>query len=198
MNRYLVLFSRVKKANLVPIQLGVAMNLRASKILWENIFKFYKSEQKSKIAFLKSIPFFSRLRRKQLEEVSQILHERIYDKDEFIFEMGQPGAALFLIQEGEVSIETKSDSGNITQIATLTDHSFFGELALLDESPRSASARSVSKTHAWALFRSDLLKLSVSRPDIACEIYKILANMIGERLKTTNKLLKSEDSKKAA
>jgi CRP/FNR family cyclic AMP-dependent transcriptional regulator len=173
------------------------MNLNASKILWENIFKFHKSKQKSKIAFLKGIPFFSRLRRKQLEEVSHILHERIYEKDEFIFEMGQPGAALFLIQEGEVSIEANEGNHHI-QIATLADHSFFGELALLDESPRSASARSITRTHAWALFRSDLLKLSESRPDIACEIYKILANMIGERLKTTNKLLKSEKPKKAA
>lgn len=173
------------------------MNLKASKVLWENIFKFHKSEQKTKIAFLKSIPFFSKLRRKQLEEVSHILHERVYEKDEFIFEMNQPGAALFLIQEGEVSIEAKTEK-NFTQIATLKDHSFFGELALLDESPRSASARSVTRTHAWALFRSDLLKLSETRPDIACEIYKILANMIGERLKTTNKLLKNEDVSKAA
>lgn len=170
------------------------MNLKASKVLWDNIFKFYKSEQKNKMAFLKSIPFFSRLKKKQLEEVSHILHERIYEKDEFIFEMNQPGAALFLIQEGEVSIEAKVES-DLTQIAVLKDRSFFGELALLDESPRSASARAVTRTHAWALFRSDLLKLSETRADIACEIYKILANMIGERLKTTNKLLKTENSK---
>lgn len=168
------------------------MNIKASRILWENIFKFQKSEHMSKIAFLKSIPFFSKLRKKQLLEVSNILHGRVYDKDEFIFEMNQPGAALFLIQEGEVSIEVKSETEEITKIATLRDHSFFGELALLDEAPRSASARSVTRTQAWALFRSDLLKLSETRPDIACEIYKILANMIGERLKTTNKLLKTE------
>lgn len=175
------------------------MNIKASQILWENIFKLKKSERMGKIAFLKSIPFFSKLRKKQLEEVSQILHERIYDEDEFIFEMNQPGAALFLIQKGEVSIEVKSaDSSDITKIATLKDHSFFGELALLDETPRSASARAITRTHAWALFRSDLLKLSETRSDIACEIYKILANMIGERLKTTNKLLESEDAKKAA
>lgn len=175
------------------------MNIKASQILWENIFKLKKSERMGKIAFLKSIPFFSKLRKKQLEEVSQILHERIYDKDEFIFEMNQPGAALFLIQKGEVSIEVKStESSDITKIATLNDHSFFGELALLDETPRSASARAMTRTHAWALFRSDLLKLSETRSDIACEIYKILANMIGERLKTTNKLLESHDAKKAA
>lgn len=172
------------------------MNLKSSKILWDNIFKFKKSERQNKMAFLKSIPFFSKLKRKQLEEVSRILHERVYEKNEFIFEMNQPGAALFLIQEGEVSIETKSVDGEVTQIAVLKDHSFFGELALLDESPRSASARSVERTHAWALFRSDLLKLSEERPDIACEIYKILANMIGERLKATNKLLKMEEEVK--
>ncbi len=173
------------------------MNLKGSKILWDNIFKFQKSGRQNKMAFLKSIPFFSKLKRKQLEEVSHILHQRVYEKDEFIFEMNQPGAALFLIQEGEVSIEVKTDS-DFTQIAVLRDRSFFGELALLDESPRSASARSVTRTHAWALFRSDLLKLSESRPDIACEIYKILANMIGERLKATNKLLNNDEVKKVA
>ncbi len=167
------------------------MNLKASKILWENIFNFRASAHQSKMVFLKSIPFFSRLKRKQLEEVSRILHERTYAEDEFIFEMNQPGAALFLIQSGEVSIEVPVDE-SVTPIAILKDRSFFGELALLDESPRSASARAISRTHAWALFRSDLIKLADSRPDIACEIYKILANMIGERLKTTNKLLNND------
>jgi CRP-like cAMP-binding protein len=174
------------------------MNLKANKILWENIFKKMKSEQRTKIEFLRSIPFFQKLKVRQLEEVSHILHERIYEKDENIFEMNQPGAALFLIQVGEVSIETKDEAGSVTQLALLKDHSFFGELALLDETPRSASARSMVKTHAWALFRSDLQKLAHTRPDIACEIYKILANMIGERLKTTNKLLNTDSNTKVA
>jgi len=174
------------------------MNSKANKILWENIFRKFKSEKRTKIEFLRSIPFFHKLKIRQLEEVSHILHERIYEKDEHIFEMNQPGAALFLIQSGEVSIEAKDDHGNVTQLALLRDQSFFGELALLDESPRSASARAETRTHAWALFRSDLQKLSTTRPDIACHVYKILANMIGERLKNTNKLLNSKDQIKAA
>ncbi len=174
------------------------MNIKANKILWEDIFKKLKSEKRTKMDFLRSIPFFQRLKSHQLEEVSNVLHERIYEPGEYIFEAQQPGASLFLIQEGTVSIEAPLEDEKIVQLALLKDRSFFGELALLDETPRSASAKAVVRTRVWALFRNDLQKLCHSRPDIACEIYKILANMVGERLKSTNKLLNGQEAVKAA
>lgn len=170
------------------------MSKNADQIFWEHIFdRFLKNrdEKQTVLSFLKSIPFFQKLRKAQLEEVANILHERVYEEGECLFEYGQPGAAMFLIRTGEVSIEAPRVSGDFTQLAVIKDHAFLGELALLDQSPRSATARAVREVKALCLFRSDLEKLALRRPDISSEIYKILATMTGERLKKTNALLKA-------
>lgn len=175
------------------------MSKNADQIFWGHIFERFlnlKDSNQTTLSFLKSIPFFQRLKKNQLEEVAKILHERDYEKDEYLFEIGQPGAAMFLIKEGEISIEAPLAQGNLTQLAILKDHSFLGELALLDESPRSATARSITPVKAFCLFRSDLEKLAERRPDISSEIYKILATMTGERLKKTNSLLKAAQTHK--
>ncbi len=175
------------------------MAKNADQIFWAHIFDHFLKQRDSHqttLSFLKSIPFFQRLKKAQLDEVAKILHDRDYEKDEFLFEIGQPGAAMFLIKEGEISIETPTSQGSYAQLAVLKDHSFLGELALLDESPRSATARAITPVKAFCLFRSDLEKLAERRPDISSEIYKILATMTGERLKKTNSLLKVAQTRK--
>ncbi len=177
------------------------MSKEADHIFWGHIFdRFLKSDDKAltTLAFLKSIPLFKKLKKNQIAEVAKILHDRVYEKNECLFEIGQPGAALFLIREGEVSIEAPNSYQTMTQLAVIKDHTFLGELALLDESPRSATARAMTQVKAFALFRSDLEHLAVRRPDISSMIYKILATMTGERLKKTNLLLKAATTHKEA
>ncbi|MDZ4677375.1 MAG: cyclic nucleotide-binding domain-containing protein, partial [Oligoflexia bacterium] len=95
--------------------------------------------------------------------------------------------ALFIIMRGEVVVETSSDRAASQKLATIKAGDFLGELALLDDTPRSASARATTPTQAFALFRSDLNRLANLEPEIACEIFKTLACIIGERLKATNR-----------
>ncbi len=163
--------------------------------MWTRVKRrLIQSPTQEKIQFLKSLPFFEMLNHKQLLVMSRILHERTYQKGEYIFEMGQPAAALFIIKTGTISIEMLTDRGNSGQIATLTDGDFLGELALLDDSVRSASARVVKTTSTFALFRNDLLSLIPTQPEIAAHVYKALALVIGERLKATNLLLGQSQS----
>ena len=165
----------------------------ALRILWGQLRGQNRNEwEHNKVKFLKKIPFFENLRRRQLQEVAKLVYERDYEENEHIFELGQPGAALFIIQQGEVSIEIPCKNGEIgetTQLAVLNKLSFLGELALLDESPRSASARALTKTKALALFRKDLDRLGETHPDITAPIYRALATIIGNRLKATNELI---------
>ena len=145
--------------------------------------------EQDKIKFLKRIPFFEKLKKHQLDEVAQVIYEREYREGEYVFEVDQPGAALFIIQTGEISVEIHDANGEPTQLATLNKNAFFGELALLDEAPRSASARALVPTKVLALFRRDLDQLSTTNPDITTNIYKSLATIIGNRLKATNELI---------
>jgi CRP/FNR family cyclic AMP-dependent transcriptional regulator len=158
-------------------------------ILWSMSFRKRKSTEVSRNEFLRTIPFFEHLTPRQLNTLSQHLHERRYEENEFLFEVNHPGAGLFIIMRGEVAIETSSDRETSTELARVHAGEFLGELALLDQSPRSASARAVKPTQAFALFRGDLNNLAKSEPEIACEIFKTLAWIIGERLKATNRNL---------
>lgn len=156
------------------------------------------SEESNKMEFLKSLPFFQDLAQWQLKRVSEVVFERTYEENETLFEQGQPGAALFLIREGRVAIELENQ-GQMTTVAHLEKGSFLGEMALIDESPRSATARAVSPTKTLALYRNDLKRLCLSEPSSAVMIYRALAVIVGDRLRSTNELVKSESEfKKSA
>ena len=138
--------------------------------------------------FLQGIPFFSDLSKRQIKDISAIMFERSYETDELIFEEGQPGAALFLILEGQVAVEISREN-QTTRLAVLEKAAFFGEMALLDDTPRSANVRALERTRALALYRNDLNDLIRRDPPTACQIYRGLAIIIGDRLRLTNELV---------
>jgi|GEM_PF-425756 len=173
----------------------------AERILWMVLKRWTQpSEEASKINFLKSLPFFQDLAPWQLKRVTEVVFERTYEENETLFEQGQPGAALFLIWEGRVAIELDAshpeakpkDLGKRTILAQLEKGHFLGELALLDESPRSATARAFVKTKTLALYRNDLKRLIGTDPSTACLIYRALATIVGDRLRTTNEMVQTE------
>lgn len=165
-------------------------------IFWGMNFRKRRSQSVSRNQFLRTIPFFENLTDKQLTKLSAFLHERRYEENEYLFEINQPGAALFIVMRGEVAVESSSDPDTAARLATIKASEFIGELALLDQSPRSASARATKPTTALALFRADLNQLAKQEAEIACEIFRTLAYIVGERLKATNRHVVS--TKKAA
>lgn len=164
----------------------------AEKVLWETLKRWKKSSPElDRIQFLKTVPFFNELGKWQLQRVGEIVFERTYEEGEMIFEQGQPGAAIFLIMEGEVSVEIHRDGVN-TNLAILEKGAFFGEMALLDESPRSASARCLQPTRTLALYRNDLSQLIHTDSLTACHIYRALARIVGDRLRSTNEMVQTD------
>jgi CRP/FNR family transcriptional regulator, cyclic AMP receptor protein len=166
-----------------------ARKFAADKLLWETLGRWkHTSPDLDRVQFLKTVPFFDRLSNRQLKTVSDTMFERTYDADESIFEEGQPGAALFLILDGKVAIEISRETST-TRLAVLEKGAFFGEMALLDDTPRSASARALERTRALALYRNDLNGLMHRHARTACQIYRSLATMIADRLRSTNELV---------
>jgi len=160
------------------------------RILWGKLRRMDRQAlDLDKVHFLKRNPFFENLNKNELAEVAKWVYERDYLANEYVFEIGQPGAALFIIQSGEVSIEIPVTQGEPNLIALLGKAAFFGELALLNDDPRSASARAQVPTKLFALFQKDLERLSERHPEIASKIFKSLAVVIGKRLKATNDFL---------
>ncbi|HMD54918.1 MAG TPA: cyclic nucleotide-binding domain-containing protein, partial [Phycisphaerae bacterium] len=62
-----------------------------------------------KIEMLKNIPIFHELTRKEILEVDELLHERVYEKDEIIFEEGDPGHGIFIIVSGKLRADPRHE-----------------------------------------------------------------------------------------
>jgi CRP/FNR family cyclic AMP-dependent transcriptional regulator len=174
-----------------PVQSMSARQLAADKLLWQMLGRWKRSSPElDRIQFLKTVPFFNELAHRQLKTVSGIMFERNFEADEIIFAEGQPGAALFLILDGKVAVEMCRQR-NTTILAILEKGAFFGEMALLNEAPRSANARSLERTYTLALYRNDLSRLIQRDPQTACQIYRAIASIVGDRLRSTNELMQT-------
>ncbi len=159
---------------------------------WGNIFEKFKSKKStSNVEVLKKCPLFQFLTARELKKVSALIYERRYQPGEYLFEKEQPGTAMFIIKSGLIKIIVPSRTGEEAELAILRPEDFVGELALLDDTPRSASARAVEKTEALAFFREDLNEMLETYPAIASKIMRELSIIIGQRLKTSNEQLYS-------
>ncbi len=154
---------------------------------------------------LHELSLFVDLTPAELQIVDGLLHERDYLEGEVIFDEGEEGQAIYIIAAGEVLIsrQERGDAGRTVQpggtehaavqprrrqgdsgrVAQLGAGTFFGELALLDNSPRSAQARAASPCKLIVLFRDDFVRLLDTHARIASKISRQLACHLGTRLR---------------
>jgi len=165
------------------------------KSLWKDYSKeLTNNREESLVDILKQIPLLDKLSKRELKTITKFAYQRAFEPNEFVFQAGQPGAAMFIIKEGEVKIVKQNSELEYIEIAKLRKGDIFGELALLDSSPRSAGALVSEPTKAIAIFREDLNKLLDTHPEIGGKIMMHLAIITGKRLKdTTNQLIQMEN-----
>ncbi len=138
---------------------------------------------------LSGVPIFSQLSSRELRQVSSIVHQRQYVSGELVFTQGDPGLGMYVIEHGKVEIIFRDDAGTEKKLAVLADGDFFGELSLLDESPRSATALAKTESKIIGFFRPDLIDLLSRSPKLGTKILFKLGEVIGTRLRVTNEQL---------
>jgi CRP-like cAMP-binding protein len=156
--------------------------------LWGAIKLRKKDPDREILERLEAIPVFENIPPRGLELIKSLCHIRIYSEGEHIFRMGYPGVGMYIILEGSVEIY-RQDRHLRQRFAVLEQGDFFGELALLDDMPRSASALSLGNSRMLGFFRPDLLGLLDRNPRIANQILLNMSRLIGRRLIATNDLL---------
>lgn len=135
---------------------------------------------------LSKIPVFEKLEAKELRQIASIVHRRQYVKDEFVFYQGDPGLGMYVVEKGKVGIVVVGDDGAQKEITELTNGDFFGEIALLDESARSASVIVKEDSQLIGFFRPDLFEIIEKTPKTGLKVVVKLAEMMGERLRNMN------------
>lgn len=126
---------------------------------------------------LKGIPLFSSVSIDNLSTLSRQFTKRRYRKGEIIFHKGDSGSTFHIINSGMVKLTIPSEEEDVF-LAHLGPGDFFGELALLDDRPRSATATARDSTETLALEREDFLDFVKWYPDVAVSILAVLAQRI--------------------
>ncbi len=146
--------------------------------LWTNLFRRREATD-DMYKLLQKVPIFAELSRREADALERILYRRSYQADEVIFQQNEPGVGMYIIAHGHVRI-TYGPNG--VPLADLEAGDFFGEIALLNETPRSATARALTATELYGFFRPDLLNLLERNPSLGVKVLLPLAQITGQRL----------------
>jgi len=129
---------------------------------------------------LRRVPFLAVLPDGDRESLAAAARRRRFARGQTIFHKDDPGESLFIIEEGAVRIYLPSPRGSDLTLALLGSGDYFGDLALLDGGPRSASAEATEETATLVLERGDFARLIGSRPESAMAIVAAVARRLRE------------------
>lgn len=129
------------------------------------------------------------LEQEAAEKLAERVVERTFRKGERIFHQGDPGDSLYVVVEGLVKVVVVSEHGDEMVLVTLREGDSFGELALIDGRPRSATAEAAEATTVLVLARSTLLDLLEERRDVADGLLRSLGGLIRRLTEQTSDLV---------
>lgn len=158
--------------------------------LWDNLFKRDSSTRSLRQKLCENI-LFKDLNSRELRLVENIVNLRTYRPSEVIFRQGDAGVGMYIISKGRVNIyveEVDPATGEIetTQVTTLNEGDFFGDLALVDpNNRRSASAIASEETKLIGFFKPDLVEIGQRNPSAGVKILWRLGEVLGVRLRET-------------
>jgi CRP-like cAMP-binding protein len=134
---------------------------------------------------LRRVPLFASLSGKAIEEIARVARRHQYERDEVVFYQGDPGDTFYVILDGQVKVSVSSSDGQEAILVMLNAGDSFGEFALLDEQPRSATIETSVPTEAVALRKDDFQRLIHQSPEIALGLLKVMT----KRLRDTDQLV---------
>ena len=140
----------------------------------------------SRLEQLQTVQIFAGLKPSALELVARIAEETQFKKGTKIFRHGDPGDRLYLILEGKVRISREVPGMGEEALAVLGPGQVFGEMALLDESPRSADANVHEKCTVLSIARDAFDDLLFLNKELAYEVLWSIVRMLLGRLRETN------------
>ena len=133
----------------------------------------------SKAAFLKRVSIFSGMDDGGLQKLETIVTERTYTKKSIIFHEGDIGDSLYIIKAGRIKIAKVTLDGREKTLTIMQPGDFFGEMALFDNMPRSATAEVIEgSAQLYSISKTDFERLIHENPSIALKIMRDLTQRI--------------------
>jgi CRP/FNR family transcriptional regulator, cyclic AMP receptor protein len=132
-----------------------------------------------KIIFLREVPFFEGMTVDQLKILASVSEEEVFQADAKVFQEGEAGGILYVVVNGKVALEREGPrKGSTVRIGLVESLSYFGEMTLFDNSPRTE--RAISDTLLLRLRREPLLMLMRQYPDLSLKLINVLSRRLRE------------------
>lgn len=131
-----------------------------------------------RLELLHQVPLFAELNLDDLQSLDAQLRSRKVNTDELLFNEGDPGDCLYILVSGELAVSRKNDKGENMLLAKLGAGQPVGEMALLDELPRSATAVATCDSEILRLDKLRFHSLVMQRPQILLGMCKVLATRL--------------------
>src|SRR5919112_5475580 len=135
---------------------------------------------------LRSVPLFASLDDDAATRLRGLLELELRPAGSVLFRKGEPGGAMYLIEGGRVRIHIRDDDGDEVTLAELAAGDFFGEMAILDGKPRSATATVAEDARLAVLSREHFHAFLRQSPEVALSMLAALS----DRLRRTDEMLR--------
>jgi len=127
------------------------------------------------IEMLQGMPLFAGLSKRELQTIAQLTKQRRYDRYQVIIKAGDRGTALFLLTSGIVRVTVGGSLGKELILGVLYPQDFFGEMALLDGLPRSATVTALEESEVLVISQKDFLECIRKVPQVAAKMIVTLS-----------------------
>ena len=143
----------------------------------------------NEIDFLQRVDIFSTLDQDELTIVRRYLKDVDCGSDEAVFHQGDDGSDLYIVREGAVAIRVQASEGVEVDIAQLGEGDFFGDMALFEDAPRSATCAMNEGGQLFRLRKRDFFSLMADYPETAIKVMSKMASITTGRLQSTSAFL---------
>ena len=139
--------------------------------------------ERSIIDVLKEVPVFEELSNREIQNIARIAYQRHYKTGEVIIHEGQNAAGMYIMADGQAEVTKALEDGTILHLTTLENSGLFGDVGLLDSSPRTATVKATRDSSIIGFFRPELLELMNSNPRLASKVIFKLGQILTARFR---------------
>jgi diguanylate cyclase (GGDEF)-like protein len=138
---------------------------------------------------LKKTTIFENLRDEELDILLSRMKQAKAPKGKTVFHEGEEGEELYVILDGSINISTRLPDGTDLHLANIDAGSFFGEMAIIENAPRSATCKAVEKCNFLSLYRNDFYEIIHNYPEMALKILYRMLVIMSQRFKNAGAAL---------
>ncbi len=145
--------------------------------------------------FLRNVYFFKELSEDDIRKIQSVCHEEVFENGAIIFKEGSSADRFYIVMDGSVEVWKDYDSSERDLLAIHGTGKLFGEMALIDDLPRSATVVSRGKTHILYIDREDFHRIITENSSIAISIMKSVSLMVRKSNETFVEGLREKNRK---